>query len=266
MQYNMMQKGECVCLKRLWLFLMAAVLLFATLLAGCGKKEKETLIMATESTFPPYEYLGEGSEVVGVDVDIAREIAAELGMELVIEDMAFEAIPAAVDTGKADFGAAGLSITPERLETVDFSIEYATSKQVVLTTADSDVMGPADLDGKTVGVQLGTVADLELSGVDDDGQRNYPGVTVQQYNKYTEAVSDLKIGRIDAIVLDFLPAQEYLNNNEGLAIREEELFTDRYAFCVQKGNTELLEQINSVLQRLIDEGKIEEFTQNHLTK
>lgn len=216
----------------------------------------QKLVMATEAGFKPYEYYENGSEIVGVDVDIAREIAAELGVELVVENMEFNAIVPAVNSGKAHFGAAGISITEERRKQVDFSIEYATSKQVILTRKDSGIETGEDLDGKNVGVQLGTVADYALT---DD----YPEVSVSQYNKYFEAANDLIGGRLDAIVLDSLPAMELAQMDDSLVIREKELFTDVYAICVKKGNTELLETINKVLQRLIDEGKIIEFTSAH---
>lgn len=214
-----------------------------------------TLTMATEAGFRPYEYY-EGTEIVGVDVDIAKEIAAAMGKELVVEHMEFGSIIPAVNSGKADFGAAGMSITEERKQQVDFSIEYATSKQVILTKKDSAIMTDEDLNGKIVGVQLGTVADIVLS---DD----YPEVHVESYNKYLECTNDLINGRIDAIVLDVLPAQEMVKLDESLIIRDKELFTDVYAFCVKKGNTEMLNTINEVMQRLMDEGKIVEFTAKH---
>lgn len=216
-----------------------------------------TLVMATEATFPPYEYM-EGTEIIGVDVDIAKEIAKAMGKELVIEEMPFDAVIAAVSSGKADFGAAGISVTPEREEQVDFSIEYATSKQVILTMKDSGISVDTDLNGKVVGVQLGTVADLALT---DD----YPEVQVERYNKYTDAVSDLVAGRLDAIVLDSLPAESLKTMDENLVVSDNELFTDVYAICVKKGNTELLNAINEVLQKLLDEGKIEQFTTEHLS-
>lgn len=232
--------------------------LVVTLLGGCSGDSKK-LVMATEAGFRPYEYY-EGTDIVGVDVDIAREIAKEMGRELVIENMEFSAITSAVDSGKADFGAAGMSVTPERLEEVDFTIEYATSKQVILTLNSSTIVEAKDLIGKNVGVQLGTVADMALT---DPDAEEYQGINVKQYNKYMEAVNELTAGRLDAIVLDVLPAQELLSMDENLVVREKELFTDVYAFCVKKGNTEMLDAINKVMQRLIDEGKIEEYTATH---
>ncbi|MCL2694884.1 MAG: ABC transporter substrate-binding protein [Clostridiales bacterium] len=243
------------------LSLVLVVLLVAALvLAGCGTKTPDTpvtpLIMATEAGFAPYEYL-DGTEIVGVDVDIAREIAAELGRELVISDMAFDVIIDAVRAGKADFGAAGMSITEERAELVDFSIEYAVSKQVLVVLADSDYTGPADFVGKIVAAQEGTVAHFYAADEIDD-------LTVLPCKKYFEAVNHLRTGRVDAIVMDVLPALELVRLNEGLVILDEELFTDSYAFCVNKGNTELLAVINRVMQRLLDAGKIDEYTLKHL--
>lgn len=240
-------------MKKLSLCLAVSLLLVACL-GGCGGKK--TLIMATESGFAPYEYLS-GDKVVGIDPDIAAEIAKEMKAELQIIDMPFDSIIPSVNSGKADFGAAGMSITAERTEQVDFTIEYATSRQVIVTKADSDIKDEAGLNGKTVGVQLGTVADFALT---DD----YPDVTVQPYNKYFEASGDLVNGRIDAIVMDSLPAQELVKSAQGLVILEKELFTDKYAICVKKGNKDLLNTINKVLQRLIDEGKITEYTMTHL--
>lgn len=217
-------------------------------------KDENVLIMATEGGFAPYEYY-KGTEIVGVDVDIAKEVAAAMGKELQVVDMEFAAILGAVETGRADFGAAGISITEERKEQVDFTIEYVTSKQVFVVLATSEVESIEDLNGATVGVQLGTIADFELEEVE--------GITVQQYNKYLEAMNDLTNGRIAAIGMDILPAQELVKANDQLKIVEKEFLIDNYAFAVKKGNTELLEQINEVLEKLISEGKIESFIIEH---
>lgn len=234
--------------------LLAFVLALSLCLCGCGGKKE--LIMATEAGFAPYEYL-DGEDVVGIDPDIAAEIAKEMGMELKIVNMDFNAIPSTVASGKADFGAAGMSIDPERAEVVDFSIEYATSEQVIIALADGPIKSADDLTGKTVAVQDGTVADLYLSDYIDD-------VKTLPSKRYFEAVSNLTTGKADAIVLDMLPAQELVKTADNLVILDDSLFTDRYAICVKKGNTELLNTINRVLQRLIDEGKIDEFTMKHL--
>lgn len=196
-----------------FLAVVLVLCLSAGLFVACGSKEgsKKTIVMATEATFPPYEYMS-GTDIVGVDVDIANEIAKELGVEVKVESMDFDAIIPAVNSGKADFGAAGMSVTEERKKEVDFSIEYAVSEQVVITRADnSSIAVEADLNGKKVGVQLGTVADLVLT---DD----YPEIELVRGVKYTDLAMELQNGSIDAIVLDKLPAQAMQKNSENFII------------------------------------------------
>lgn len=227
--------------------------------AGAGSSEGGKLIMATEAGFAPYEYTEDGSTVVGVDVDIANEIAKAMGKELEIQNMSFDGALLAVQQGKADFAAAGISINEERQKVMDFSIEYATSKQVVVVNKEAMAVDSVDAitaDTK-IGVQTGNVAD---SYCDEQGWQK------TQYNKFMEAAMDLKNNKIDCIIMDSLPAEQLVAENDDLVILDGELFTDKYAIAVQKGNTELLDQINEVLQKLVDEGKVEEYTINHTTK
>lgn len=219
------------------------------------------LIMVTEAGFAPYEYTEDGETVIGVDVDIANEIAKALGRELEIQNMDFDSALLAVQQGKADFAAAGISVTPEREEVMDFTIEYTTSKQVVVVNKEAArVASVDDLTADTVvGVQTGTVADSYCQS--DLGTKD-----LKQYSKFMEAAMDLKNDKIDCIIMDSLPAEEMVKANDDLEILDGEVFTDKYAIAVEKGNTELLDQINEVLQKLIDEGKVEEFIVNHTTK
>ena len=178
-------------MKKLAVLAMAAIM--AMSMAACGAKEEaktettestttETLVMATNAEFPPYEYW-EGEKVVGIDAEIAEAIAEELGMELKIEDMAFDSIITAVTSGKADIGAAGMTVTEDRLENVNFSDTYATATQVVIVTEDSDITSPDDLVGKKVGVQLGTTGDIYAEDIED--------ATIERYNKGFDAVQAL---------------------------------------------------------------------------
>ena len=184
-------------------------------LAACGgssdsgSAEDNTLVMATNAEFPPYEY-HEGDEVVGIDVDIASAIAEELGMELKVEDMAFDSIIPAVTSGKADIGAAGMTVTPDREESVAFTDTYAHATQVLIVKEGSEIAGPDDLVGKTIGVQLGTTGDLYATDIED--------ATVEQYNKGFEAVQALTQDKIDAVVIDGQPAKEFVADAEGLKI------------------------------------------------
>ncbi|MGO5164897.1 MULTISPECIES: ABC transporter substrate-binding protein [unclassified Candidatus Paralachnospira] len=229
--------------------------------AAEAREDDGKLIMATEAGFAPYEYTEDGSTVIGVDVDIANEIAKAMGKELVIQNMNFDSALLAVQQGKVDFAAAGISVTPEREEQMDFSIEYTTSKQVVVVKKDAGRVASVDaLNADTVvGVQGGTVADSYCQ--DDLGTKD-----LKQYSKFMEAAMDLKNDKIDCIIMDSLPAEQMVAENDDLEILDGEVFTDKYAIAVQKGNKEMLDQINEVLQKLVDDGKVDEFIINHTTK
>ena len=237
-------------MKKIMLLVMSILLL-----SGC-KSDDNKLILATEAGFAPYEYYQDG-EIVGVDIDIAREIAASLGKELVIKDVSFDFIINEIKSGKSDIGAAGMSITKERLEEVDFSVEYAVSNQVVIVPMDSKITSIDQISNQRIAVQLGTVADSYVN-------ENYKDAAVIRQKKYLSMVEDLKAGKVDLIIMDLLPASEIVKSNDGLKILDEYLFTDKYGMAIKKGNKELLDKVNDVLTRLMSEGKIEEYTIKHL--
>lgn len=232
-------------------------LLFICLIVmvGCGKKDDNKLVMVTEAGFAPYEYY-ENGEIVGVDVDIAKEIAKELGKELVIKDIAFDSIINEVRTGKADIGAAGISYSDERAKKVDFSINYSVSKQVVIVKNDSFINSINDINDKKIAVQLGSVADTYVT-------ENYKNAEIVRQKKYLAAIEDLKVGKVDLVVMDELPAKEIIEKNSGIKILDGELTSDSYGMIVKKGNTELLETVNKVLNRLSSDGSIDEFIIKH---
>ncbi len=233
--------------------LLLFMILFIT---GCGKNTNE-LVMVTEAGFAPYEYY-ENGEIVGVDVDIAKEIAKELGKELVIKDVAFDSIINEVRTGKADFGAAGISYSEERSESVDFSLNYVVSKNVVITKVNSNIT-LNNIDGKKIAVQLGSIGDTYAT-------KNFKNSEIIRQKKYLAAAQDLKTDKVDLIIMDELPAKEIVNVNNDLKILDGFLTSDSYGMIVQKGNKELLDVINKVINKLKDEGKIDEFILNHTAK
>lgn len=251
--------------------LIAAALVGTMVLtmAGCGSKTAETtgsedssdaaggtLVMATNAEFPPYEYY-EGENVVGIDADIAAAVADKLGMELKIEDMAFDSIIPAVTSGKADIGLAGMTVTEDRLENVDFSDTYAHATQVVIVKEDSDIASPDDLEGKKIGVQLGTTGDIYAGDIKD--------ATVERYNKGFEAVQALTQDKIDAVVIDGEPAKVFVKENEGLKMLDEAFTEEDYAIAVAKGNDELLDKINTALGELKDSGELDKIVDKYIT-
>ncbi|NLC48587.1 MAG: amino acid ABC transporter substrate-binding protein [Tenericutes bacterium] len=237
-------------------FKILLIISLSFILFSCKKTSDDKLIMVTEAGFAPYEY-NSGGEIIGVDIDIAREIAKHIGKELVVRDVAFDSLVNELNSGKADFAAAGMSVSEERKKEVDFSIEYTTSKQVIVVRKGYDKIKKLDdLKDKTISVQLGSVADSYVV-------KEYPKAKLVTQKKFLGAAEDVKTGKSDCIIMDALPAKEMVNANKDLVILDIDVFTDKYAIAVKKGNKEMLDSINEVLINLINEGRIEEFIINH---
>ena len=224
--------------------------------------EDNVLTMVTEATFAPYEYY-EGTEIVGIDVEIAQLLADKLDMELDVQDIAFDSIIPAVQTGKADMGMAGMTVDEERLESVNFSHSYATGVIVVLVAADSEISSIDDLSagGYTIGAQTGTTGELYATwDFEDEGLG-----TVERFNKYPDAVQALISGKVDCVFIDNEPAKSYVAANEGLKILETPYANEEYAICVAKDNTALLDSLNTALDELIADGSVQEIIDKYIT-
>ena len=219
------------------------------------------LIVGTEAGFAPYEYLV-GNEVEGIDMDIAQAIADALGVELEVQNMDFDGALLAVQQGKVDIVAAGVSVSDEREEVMDFSVKYVDSKDVILVNkADPKVEESTAeaLEGKVVGVQQGNIADLWVS-------ENAAPKSVQRYTKFVQAAQDLLNGKIDCIVMDEAPALELVASNDGLAILEgEALFEDSYAVAIKKGNEQMKAAVDAVITQLQESGQMDEIIASHST-
>ena len=235
--------------------ILALVLICMLTLTGMAMAE--TLKMGTNASFPPYEYYDdETGEIVGIDAEVAAAICAKLGCELEIVDMDFDAIIPAVTTGKIDFGMAGMTVTEERKQSVDFSTSYATGIQSVIVKEDSDITSVDDLFAEganhKIGVQQGTTGDLYCSwDIEDEGLGS-----VERYKNGTDAVLALTSGKVDCVVIDNEPAKKYIEANEGLKILETEYAVEDYAIALAK-DSELTEKINAALEELIAGGTVQ---------
>ena len=221
------------------------------------------LTMATEATFPPYEFY-DGDAIVGIDVEVAQAIAAKLGMELEVTDIAFDSIIPGVQTGKYDMGMAGMTVTDERKEQVNFSDSYATGVQVVIVKDDSAIASVDDLfaDGANtvVGTQAGTTGFIyATSDIEDAGLG-----TVKSFGKTTDAVEALKNGQVDCVILDNEPAKALVAANEGLHILDTEYAVEDYAIAIAKENTDLLDKINAALAELKDDGTLQSIVDKYI--
>ena len=233
-------------------YLICAILF--VLLLPLGAAEKKELRMVTSADFPPYEFY-QGKKIVGIDADIIREIARRNGFELVIEDMKFDSIIAAIQSGKGDIAASGLTVTEDRKKKVDFSNSYVTAKQVIIVPENSPIASPEDLKNKKIGVQHGTTGDSYVTENLGEPQRFDNGST---------AVVALVRNKIDAVVLDGEPALVHIAKNPGLKILEKPLTEEEYAFAVAKGRKELLDMINRTLEEMRKDGTLQKIALQYL--
>lgn len=250
-------------MKKLLAMLTAAVLCMA-MLAACSSDEtsanaepgesggRAVLVVGTNAEFPPFEYVGDDGEPDGFDVALIEAIADRMDMDVKIENIEFDSLVAAIGT-KLDAAIAGMSITEERLAEVDFSDEYYEAVQYVVVSADSEIAGAADLEGKTLGVQLGTTGNT----IADEIAENAAGTNVQTYNKAVDAVTDLVNGRADAVIIDKNPAEVFAAQFSGqVKIIDGAQFAfepEYYAIALPKGS-DLVEKVNAVLAELKADG------------
>ncbi len=248
-------------MKKVLALTLAAVMMLA--FAACSTPaEKEVLTMGTNAAFPPYEMVDENNNIIGIDAEIAAAVAEKLGMELEIKDMAFDSLITAVSSGAIDVALAGMTVTEERKEAVNFSDSYATGIQVVIVTEDSAIATIDDLEGKKIGVQSGTTGDIYCSDSPENG--GYGEDAVSRYDNGALAVQALINGQVDCVVIDNEPAKAFVEANEGLKILETEFAIEDYAAAIAKENTELLDKFNTALSELKAEGKIDEIVGKYI--
>lgn len=224
-------------------------------LAGCGSKAE--LVMGTNAAFPPYEFVADDGTIVGIDAEVAKALADKLGMSLTIKDMEFDSLLSAVQGGSVDVVLAGMTVTDERKEAVNFSDSYATGVQVVIVKEDSDIATVDDLDGKVIGVQAGTTGDIYCT--DDYGQDN-----VKQYSNGALAIAALVNDQVNCVVIDNEPAKAFVEANTGLKILDTEYVVEEYAIAIAKSNTELLEKINKAMAELKADGTIDKIVAKYI--
>lgn len=220
--------------------------------------EPGKLIMSTNAAFPPYEMTTDSGEFEGIDIETAQAIADKLGLELQIDDMDFDAALLAVQQGKSDMVMAGVTVTDERQNVMDFTDSYATGIQSIIVKEDSDIASVDDLAGKKIGTQRGTTGYLYCS--DDFGDEN-----VVAYDDGLTAVQMLNNGQVDCVVIDNAPAKEFIAANPGLKLLDTAYVEESYAIGVGKGNAELKDAINTALEELKADGTLQAIVDKYIT-
>lgn len=252
--------------KKALAFILAAVMLLS--LAACGSGDSATestnadtaakeLIMGTAAGFPPYEFVDDNGNVVGIDAEIAGAVAEKLGMKLTIKDMDFDSLLTALQSGSIDIVFAGLTVTEERKQSVNFTDSYATGKQVVIVKEGSSIKSVDDLEGKKIGVQSGTTGDIYCT--DDYGQEN-----INQYKEGSLAVAALQQDQVDCVVIDDQPAKQFVAANAGLTILETEYVSEDYAAAVAKEDSVLLENVGKAMDELKADGTIDKIIAKYI--
>ncbi|MGN0832907.1 MAG: ABC transporter substrate-binding protein [Kiritimatiellia bacterium] len=226
---------------------MLAMAAVAALFAGCARDDGNTLKMITEATFPPYEFL-RGQEIVGIDVEISRAVAAKLGRKFQVETVDFDSVIPAVISGKADLAAAGITVTEDRRKNVDFSVPYVKMGIVVIYKRAAPFTGVDQLKGKRIGVQAGTTSETYVL----EQLKQEP----ERCKSPAEACASLKSGRVDFVISDIDPAKNCVKGEADLALSDF-ITSEEYAIAVRKGRPELLETVNAVIAELKADGRLE---------
>lgn len=218
------------------------------------------LTVGTNAEFPPFEYVDDNGEPDGFDIALIKAIGEKLGVEVEVENMEFASLVSSIGS-KIDVAIAGMTVTDERKESVDFSNSYYEAVQYVILPADSDIATADDLTGKTIGVQLGTTGDFIAT--DDIADS-----TVQQYNKAVDAVNDLINGRLDCVIVDKNPALVFESKFEGQvkAVDGAEFGfgTEEYAIALPKGDTALVDAVNAALEEIKADGTFDELVKTYI--
>ena len=230
--------------------LLLAVMMIITLFAGCTTGKDDTVLtMATSADFEPYEYY-ENDEIVGIDIDIMNAVCEKIGMTLKPEDMSFDSVIGATQTGKTDIAMSGITITEDRKNMINFTIPYTSTTQSIIVAKDGAIAKKTDLEGKKIGVQINTTGDTQVT-------EEFGDAAVERFQNGALAVESLKNNKIDCVVIDGEVAKALVNANEGLEIIADAYSIEEYAIALKKGNTELLDKINAALEQLLEDGTID---------
>lgn len=255
-------------------FVWTSLLVVCAVVCLQGCKGDEKLTMATAAEFPPFEYK-EGSAFKGIDVEIAEEIARRLGKDLEIQDMEFDSVVSAVSSENADFGASGLTINETRSKVVDFSTPYYNANQVVIINeSDSELKAIGSdaaalvkainaREGIKIGVQTGTTGAFYAQGDKDWGFDGFAKAEVKGFVNGSLAVSALVNGQVDIVIIDEAPARLISQNYANTEVLSAYLTEERYGIAVKKGNKELLDSINGVLEAMKTEGVLDKIIKKY---
>ena len=258
-------------MKKKFLSAFVATMMSMVFLCGCGgaatageaenggEASKETLIVGTNAAFPPFEYVGDDGKPDGFDIALIKAIGEEIGVEVQIQDMEFDSLVSSIGN-KIDVAIAGMTVTEERMKTVDFSDSYYEAVQDVIVPKGSAIATADDLKGLKIGVQLGTTGEFIADEIE--------GAEVSAYNKAVDAVNDLNNGRVDCVIVDKNPAEvfgaQFPDKVDVIPGTSFDFEPENYAIALPKGNTELANKINTALKELKEDGTYDSLVKKYI--
>ena len=252
------------------LFLPLAITFVASVASCGGQKDENKLTVATNATFEPFEYKDSDGNFLGIDMDIVNQFAQSNGYELEITDIDFDSIVPSIQTSKADIGIAGLTKTDERSKIVDFTDSYYSASQVVIVPANSSIANSTSkdeilsyLENKTIGCQSGTTGESYITGSSDLDFTGISGATCRPLSDGYLACKSLNDGQLDAVIIDKAPAELYVKTYTNLKVLPVTLTEEEYAIAVKKGNTKLLNELNSFIKEIKENGKLDEIINSY---
>lgn len=256
--------------------LLLSLVLCCGLFAGCGKERadegiksatydpsKEQIVVATNAAFAPFEYTV-GDRFAGIDMEIAKGFADSLGQELVILDMEFDSVVTSVGKNGVDIAMAGLTVTEKRKESVNFTDTYYNASQMVIVKADDttfddcttadEIVAKLNVSGVKIGVQAGTTGESFVRGSADLGFDGLLNVQCVAHSNAGLAVTDMKNGNVNYVVVDEAPAKNLVGKIDGIKVIDIKLTDEEYAFGVDKAQPDLLESLNAYLKGIKEDG------------
>ncbi len=229
--------------------------------------KNKTLTVGTNAEFPPFEYINNDGEVDGFDVALIRAIGEEMGYNVEFVNMEFKSLIGSIQTGGLDASIAGMTVTEERKQSVDFTDSYYEAVQYIVLPKDSKVEELADLNGKRIAVQEGTTGDLLVTPGEDNDVITDKNTVVKRFKKGTDAILELKNDGVDAVVIDANPAQEFVKaNNDILKHIPDDSSTEHYAIAVSKDRPEILADLNEGLKKVKENGTYDKLVDQYINQ
>ncbi len=255
-------------MKKRKIFALLLCMLCVMNLTSCGKKSENTIVVGTNAEFPPFEYIDNNGDIAGFDVALMKAVGEEMGYKVKFSNMEFKSLLGAISTGGIDAAIAGMTITEDRLKSVDFSDPYFSANQcIILQSGNEEIKTLEDLNGKKISVQEGTTGDIMATPDEENEIITDKSTVVKRFKKGTDAVLELKNGGVDAVIIDSSPAQKFVAANGDtlklIEIDPETAEPEDYGIAVAKGNEEMVLMLNEGLAKIKENGVYDELIEQY---